>query len=172
MIQVFKTSWKGETRIGLRFPYEPTLVAKIRKIKGAYFTPELGAWHFAYTPTVYQQFLELDIPYNVVTTDGTTDRQCVPSNSDITDIGWKTSPVVVPPKVEDTTIPGEKAGIKMCYNNRHITVQLPYEEENVRFLKTLKGAWWQSKKRVWVVKATLENLEKLQDHWYLEARWL
>ena len=162
MIQVFKTSWKGETRVGLRFPYEAKLVAKIRQIKGAYYTPELGAWHLAYSPNVYQQFIELNIPFEVVTPDGTTDRKDIPSISDITDIGWNTSAIAVPPKVEDANIPVEKAGIKMCYNNGHITVQLPYVKEDVCFLKTLKGAWWHVAKRIWVIKATIDNLEKLQ----------
>ena len=49
MIQVFKTSWKGEIRVGLKFPYEKSTVAKIRQIKGAFFTPEIGAWHFKYS---------------------------------------------------------------------------------------------------------------------------
>jgi len=162
MIQVFKTSWKGEIRVGLKFPYEKSTVAKIRQIKGAFFTPEIGAWHFKYSPEIYRQFLALSLPHNVEAPIGTTDLEASRSNSDITDIGWNTSTTVVPPKVEDADIPAEKAGIKMRFNNNHITVSLPYVEEYVRFLKSLEGAWWHAAKRIWITKATIENLEKLQ----------
>lgn len=162
MIQVFKTSWKGEIRVGLRFPYEKNTVAKVRQIKGAFFTPEIGAWHFKYNPEAYREFLDLNLPYQVEAPIGTTDTESSRSKSDITDIGWNTSTTVVPPEVEDADIPAENAGIKMCFNNSHITVSLPYVEEEVRFLKSLKGAWWHGAKRIWIVKATIENLEKLQ----------
>ncbi len=163
MIIIFKTSWKGEVRIGLRFPHERMLVAKIRQIKGAYYTPEIGSWHIGYDATVYRQFLDLNLPFNVAATNGTTDGEASPSNSEITDIGWNTSATAIPPEVEEADIPVEKAGIKMRYNNGHITVELPYVEADVRFLKSLRGAWWHAPKRIWITKATIENLEKLQD---------
>ncbi len=162
MIQVFKTIWNGENRVGLRFPYEQTTVSKIRTIKGAYYTPEIGAWHMADTPFVYQQFLDLNLPFDIVATSGTTDKEANLSKCDITDIGWNTSPIAVPPIVEDVIIPAEKAGISMRYNNRHISVKLPYTEEDVRFLKSLEGAWWHSSKQIWVTKATVDNLKHLQ----------
>lgn len=162
MITLFKTTWKGEVRIGLRFGKDPLLIAKIRKIKGAYYTPEIGSWHIRYDSGTYRQFLELNIPYKVEEANGTTDWQEDQSNCDITDIGWKTSVTAVRPKEEDADIPVEKSGISMRFNNGHIAVQLPYVEEDVRFLKSLRGAWWHAAGQVWLTKATVENLEKLQ----------
>lgn len=162
MITIFKTTWQGEIRIGLRFAKDPVLIAKIRQIKGAYYTPQIGSWHIKYTPEIYQQFLRLKIPYKVENVNGTTGWQEDQTKSDITDIGWNTSVTAVRPKEEEADIPAEKSGIKMRFNNGHITVQLPYVEEDVLFLKSLHGAWWHAAKRVWVTKATIANLEELQ----------
>lgn len=40
---------------------------------------------------------------------------------------------------------------------------MPFREEDVLFLKELKG-WWQSTDRMWLVKATVANLEAIQTH--------
>lgn len=57
----------------------------------------------------------------------------------------------------------EWKGLEITYNNRHFLIKMPFREEDVLFLKELKG-WWQSTDRMWLVKATVANLEAIQTH--------
>jgi len=77
-------------------------------------------------------------PFKMELNSGTTETDVLDSSSDITDIGWKTSDTVLPPQVEVTDILAKKAGIKMRFNNGSITVDLPYVDADIRFLKTLR----------------------------------
>jgi integrase/recombinase XerD len=43
------------------------------------------------------------------------------------------------------------------YNNGSFFISIHYNEEDIRFLKTLKG-YWHSKIRKWIVKGTVEKV--------------
>ncbi len=88
-----------------------------------------------------------------------------PSESDIASIA--THPVVpsVHPSHGDskgTDIHQSKGGRSIQLTGAHFYISIYYNEDDVGFLKKLKG-YWQSKIQKWIVKGTIENLESLQE---------
>ena len=89
-----------------------------------------------------------------------------PSDSDIAGIDARrelTSQAVHPSHGDSkgTDIHLIKGGRSILYNNGNFIITIHYNEDEIRFLKALRG-YWQNKIRKWIVKATIENLEQLQ----------
>ncbi|MCB9222207.1 MAG: hypothetical protein H6615_10330 [Ignavibacteria bacterium] len=51
--------------------------------------------------------------------------------------------------------------LEITYNKRQFLIKLPFREEDVLFLKLLKG-WWHGTNKIWLIKASIKNLEALQ----------
>jgi site-specific recombinase XerD len=54
-----------------------------------------------------------------------------------------------------------KGGRSIEYSGGKFFIKINYCDEEIRFLKSLKG-FWQSKIKKWIIKATCENLENIQ----------
>ncbi|MGB4960517.1 MAG: hypothetical protein WBO36_13640, partial [Saprospiraceae bacterium] len=90
-----------------------------------------------------------------------------PSESDIASIA--TPPVVptVHPSYGDskgTDIHLVKGGRSIQLSGTNFYISIYYNEEDIKFLKGLKG-YWQSKIKKWIVKATTINLEAIQQNY-------
>ena len=51
--------------------------------------------------------------------------------------------------------------LEITYNKRQFLIKLPFREEDVLFLKLLKG-WWHGTNKIWLITASIKNLEALQ----------
>jgi len=88
-----------------------------------------------------------------------------PNESDNASIAaYPVAPTVHPSNGDSkgTDIHLSKGGRSISYNGGNFFIKIHYNEDDIRFLKSLKG-YWQSKIKKWIVKAKKENLELLQN---------
>lgn len=52
--------------------------------------------------------------------------------------------------------------VSVNLNANWLTLKLAYDREKVALIKNLRGAWWNPKQRVWLMKPLPENVEALQ----------
>jgi integrase/recombinase XerD len=112
-------------------------------------------------------FIAKDISNSTTDQSGTA---ISPIESDIAGIETThVSPSVYPSHGDSkgTDIHQQKGGRSIVYNNGNFFITIHYNQIDISFIKSLKG-YWQGKIKKWVVKGTIDNLEKIQakfDFW-------
>lgn len=164
MISISKINHKGKTRIKINFPFDYSIIQKIKTLPTARFSKSLKAWHIEYSKTEYNLLKALNLELKVEKNIGTTD--IITSKGVHTDIKSSdlTSGVFQSDKQEKPDIQINKSGIKILLNNLKFIIKFSFDLEKIDFVKQLEGAYWNKKSFAWIAKATIKNLEELQSH--------
>lgn len=114
------------------------------------------------------------VVYGVTTTTSTPDTaDAITSNGDNNGISSPGGEQAVDSSADrsktadinpDVVVYGARQEPPVCVtmNAKWLTLTLPFDREKVALVKNLRGAWWNSKHRVWLMKPLPENVEKLQ----------
>jgi len=54
--------------------------------------------------------------------------------------------------------------IEVVLSNNHFIITLKYSKEHVKKIKKINKVWWDTKAKKWICRASLYNLEKLQEY--------
>ncbi len=189
MITLSKIFHKNRFRILLQFPSDDMIIKKIRSIEGSRYSSTHGGWHIPYDKPSWKAFGELGLKFSIAhheseilasNTDQapqqlnqTNDRTTLTGTASISPASSDNAGITSEIKTEvnshhpsvgeagERDIRLEKGGREVLYSAGKFILKIHFNENDVAFLKGIRG-WWNSSVRRWVVKGTLENLEKLQ----------
>jgi site-specific recombinase XerD len=163
MLNLFKLEHAGKTYIGIRASSEEE-EGRLKTLPNYKRASSYNCGYLPYTTNDYAQLQQLNISFTI-SQSGTAD--CSESKSEITTIDRKaeSSTISVSAHTKKVTIPQVKKGIiQIEWSGKYFTVALPYQHNDVLFLKTLRRSYWHSDHKCWIVGTSIRNLEALQKH--------
>ena len=155
---------RGAHHIGLFFDYNSEITNKIKQLPTWHYSKTLRCWYIPYTNEAWHRLnaTSLNVQYDI----GTRQTAQTSANADIDELTIDSSPTTTTQKDsgnESVVINHAKHRLtNVMYQGGKLRVQLPYNKEEVAFLKSLSTTYWHSEDSVWVCKASVENLNKLQ----------
>ncbi|GLR16148.1 tyrosine-type recombinase/integrase [Portibacter lacus] len=165
MLKIFDLFHKNKRHIGINFTGGQTIKSKLLTLDNISYTATHTCYYIPYSIQDYAALRALNIPYTIITS-GTAEAS--PSLSDNSTIEVKASTLETPkPEITqlDSSISLGKAHIPaISWSGKAFITNISYELEAVTFLKSLKGSYWHSENKVWVVKSNIENLKSLQNY--------
>jgi len=127
----------------LQFPYEKEMVKLVKQINGATWSQTRRAWHIPFTIESYESLIKL-FP----------DVECgIPEFSKTSEI--HTTKESVPKSVIEKDVKIEVVG-------RKIFVSLPKNDDDIRFIISLRYSKWDSKNRQWIIPDYQGNLDLIR----------
>lgn len=168
MISIKKIEHRGEFRILLKSDFDPELKEKLRNLPSAKYSATFKSWHIAYDKEIFHAFKKLNIPFEIAQNSGTIDNP--KSNDDNADNNHTVTHENLDIASSDAVINSINAieNLRIEWNNRNFYIFISYSEIESTFIKTLEGAYWNSKYKNWVVRANENNLNALQ---YRYRKW-
>jgi site-specific recombinase XerD len=181
IVTISKIEHNERSQILLRFDYSIDTIAKIKSLPHVKYSKTYKGWYIEYSKESWAAFGKLGLEYaiekstytDIKNNENTLENKIDPSgtavspmNSDIAGIATDKQAVAttVHPSHGDskgTDIHQVKGGRSIAYNGGRFYITIHYNEDDIKLLKSLKG-FWQSKIKKWIVKATMENLEIIQ----------
>ena len=169
-----------EWRLVLFFPYSQTLIALVRTLPVRKYSDTLKCWYLPDNEQSLKALISAGLiagPDEIRPT-GTGQTEPMGETSDKTGI---TSINDVNPLPEGEKDSGNhQAGIQLTeksklesivFQGSRFIIRLPYDVDEVHFIKTLDAAYWHPKDRQWLCKGSADNLRKLQSryrYWALD----
>lgn len=140
-MKIKKITHKGEIRIAVEFPYNHEFVQKIKQISGAKWSSTLKIWHIPYSKESYNQLLSFfpDVSIEKEQSD-MAPAESVKMQNPIT----------------------EKFRVEF-YSTR-IYIYIPKNENDCRFLRTLKYSKWNSKGMRWEITNSQCNKREILNY--------
>ncbi|MEZ5032574.1 MAG: hypothetical protein R2787_14380 [Saprospiraceae bacterium] len=193
-IRIASIQHRGEARIGLWFPYNKEIMTRVRTIPGATWSASLRCWHIPDSTEGRHALEHADLSLETKTEDfsSTTPR---PTHSEKTELHSSGTTVDVPtsgalsgissteeehsvwphkdkPVAADIPVALSQGQVEIILQAQQCMIKMPYQQQDVDFLRSLAGSWWHTSSKQWMVRAIPANLEALQSHfayWTPEA---
>lgn len=172
LILLEKINRNGADRILLNMGYDESSINKIKTIAGRRYSVTLKRWHIPYDKTAYNAFLALNLPHNIIsgTTEGIHKEKVSCHNSVHTGIDDSQSSTSALPTIDivEATDIAERTDQKsttVTMSGGSFRVSIPYEQADVKFIKSLYGSYWRQADKLWVMKAVIPNAQALQDRY-------
>lgn len=166
MICISKIVHRQSIRIKLTFEYDSAIITKVKTIPSSRYSKTLRAWHIDYDKKEYNFLLSLGYIITILPQTGTTTKSenasiaSTPSGEDSPSVSFSS------PQDIKADIP-IKTGKKIVLNNQMFRFQLGYNKDDVAFIKKMERAYWNNNYLTWVIKASVKNLQLLQDRFRL-----
>ena len=169
-VKLKKIYHRGAHQIALIYPFDDNLNNSIKSITGRKYSKTHKCWYISYTKESYNKFLQKNIPFEIIETTET--RQTAKASEKISiesqvqskdhSTGEKDSGnhlVDIKPQYQDRGLK------KIVFQKGSFTIDINYKAEEVVFLKSLKGTFWNEKVFRWICKGTVKNHEMLQNRY-------
>jgi len=169
-VRLKKIYHRGSFQIALIFPYNKTLIAKVKSIPKSTYSKTLTCWYLPYDKVYYNYFLEANIPFEI-DTNAETRQTALPSdnisigNDNITTKITSTEKDSRNQLVDIKPNHPTKGLKKIVFNKGKFILSISYQEAEVAFIKSLKGAYWNEKERKWLCTGNKHNLSKIQQRY-------
>ncbi len=153
---------RGQWCIGFHYAYSKELYQQLMSLRSSLYTQTHGCVYIPYNTEAYQEFKRLNLPYEVIAPQDNISRtRQSPLESDISAI-THSDPMKEGGKL-DTDIDIESNQVdSIIWQDNHFHIHLQYAKEEVEYLKTLRGCYWQGQQKMWICKGSLKNLQSLQ----------
>ncbi len=176
MIKLEKVLHRDKTIILLKDINDNSTKEILKKLSTICYSKTYQAWYIDYSKASWNEFIQTGIAYQLPETNQNessntehkdqTGTATSPKESDIAGIGANQIEALqdVHPSHGDskgTHIHLNKGGRSIMYSGGNFFISIFYNASDIAFLKTIKG-YWQGKIKKWIVKGSLENLEKIQ----------
>ena len=148
-MQIKKIIHRNEFRIQIESNLNPTISGQIKQISGAKWSVTLKCWHIPYTKQAFAHLRKL-FP-QVIVTANTHDKK---------NEGRKESQAQRTGTPEDK----KKYGVKLEVDGRKISVSLPKNEVDTKFLLSFRFTHWNRKQFCWVIPNFPGNLDLLKKY--------
>ena len=176
-IRLKKVFHRGAFQIALLFPYNHLLKERIKAIPGSRYSKTLKCWYLPYDKAYYNYFLKANIPFEL---DTNTETRQAALKSDKISIGTEkvTDKIASTEKdsrnqLHDIKPVNDFKGLKkIVFNKGKFVISINYFKDEVAFIKSLRGAYWNEKEYKWLCAGTRHNLLKIQKryaYWSKEA---
>ena len=175
MINTSKINHRGEERLKIEFPYNESIANQVRQIKGSAWSRTQVAWHIPFTgealDELKRRFPDIELPQNII-------KKAEPAKVEpIKAEPIKIEPIKVEPvKAKPLTvkpieqIPAKQKStdtrnlIKIDVIGRKILLKMPKDENDIKFINTLKYSRWDKKMFIWEIPNYPGNLDLINDH--------
>ncbi|WP_235299599.1 tyrosine-type recombinase/integrase [Portibacter marinus] len=167
MITIFRLEHQSKPYIGIHKSIPAHERKKILLLKNIRFSKTYDCYCMPYARRYYNALVATGIQIQISQTGnaGSHTEKC-----DNNGIEHESSSSVTP-EVKDADTKEESdsesepgPGIQWSGNNFY--VRIAYSPKESIFIKNLNGSYWSKEHKNWVIKATLENLEALQDRYH------
>ena len=172
-----KLQHNEQNQLAISFEYDPKIADLIKSLPERKYSKTMSCWYLPYTKDHYEKLLALIDEANIVEafskTTGTIDdtpskdvHTGISSDHDMTE-----EPSVLPyqSEFEAADIRKTKPEItklstktSIVLNGGNFFIQTPFNPNDANFLRSLDKSYWNTRYQNWVVKATSQNLDKLQ----------
>jgi integrase/recombinase XerD len=140
----------GESRVALRFPYDKELIAIVKGIKDVRWSRTLKAWHIPFNPGFVAQIR--DILPGIEFMDSLSDDLQI-------DVNMSSE------GVKDRSHQNNRENLILVeVSGRRISIKLPKNEEDTRFLLGLRYSRWNKKQFCWIIPNYPGNLDLIKDY--------
>ncbi|HMS69740.1 MAG TPA: tyrosine-type recombinase/integrase [Saprospiraceae bacterium] len=188
-ITLSKIFHHGQNQLAISFDYHLKLVELIKTLPDRKYSKTYNCWLLPYTKEHYQKLLDLinetnnvglankTLSTGIIDTALSKDVHTgISSSHDMTE-----ESSVLPPKSEPEAadiretkpeIRQHSTKTSIVLNGGNFFIQTPYNPNDANFLRSLDKTYWNTKYQNWVVKATSQNLDKLQQrfsYWNQES---
>ncbi len=171
MILIKKIYHRAAWQIGIFMDYDKDIIEQVRSFPGRKYSKSKRCWYMSYTKESWEAIKSSGIPYRIIN-DAIETRQAA-TRSDIIDIDSQaeSKPPSKNEKVsgnhsKDISTFSERSVLhNIVYNKGLFILQISYSIEEIRFLKKLKGAYWNKAEMRWVCRATIDNLDRIQERY-------
>jgi site-specific recombinase XerD len=165
MIYISKLIHRNKVRIKLAFAFDKSYIDKLKQLPDARYSSSLKSWYIDYNKVSWNAFIRLNIPFQIEHLSGTAN--CAITQGDYTGIESNDSASVLSDKgtLRNTDIPDvTPRETVITWNNQKFYIAMAYNQEDVTFVKSLNGSWWDTNRKQWISRATPSHLEALQKH--------
>jgi integrase/recombinase XerD len=189
-IQLEPMVHRGSQRLALRFPYDEAAVAKVRQLPGRAWSRSKRCWHLpadtpresiaaALSPFVIcyadaPSFRPGLMPDDAFPADILISRPAAPASAALSghsgahdeEARGNLEADNQPPVEGGLLRPISRAaahgsGMQIDWRGGHFRIALPYQADDIAFLKSLPRAWWSPPDRRWIVKGSRAAYERL-----------
>ena len=164
MITLFDLRHNNSRWIGIRFPKDALTKSKIKSLNDIKYSRTHRCYYLPYDILAHKAFLALGLSYKVKT-NGTAEADV--SKSENSSIGVKTSNLAIPKsqqKMMDANVKlKDKNAPKIHWNGKFFLIRVDFNKNDIVFLKSLKGCYWNGKYKNWIAKSDIKNLKLLQN---------
>ncbi len=154
-MKIEKVVHKDDVRIKVEVPYNDKNLSLIKQVPGIRWSRTMHSWHIPYTKEAYGMlknlFPDIELPEKQIKS---IPKEVIPALPLITS--------EVNPKLlvkQNTT-----NNIEIYQVNRKIQVKMPKNEEDIKFIKTIRFSQWNQRLFRWELPNYPGNLEKLKDY--------
>ncbi|MFH1160446.1 MAG: hypothetical protein V1733_05805 [bacterium] len=141
-----KIDFDGETRIKVEFSYNREAFLKIKKIPDARWSKILNAWHIPYRKDVFGQlkqlFPEVEYPNKKPGLSHPAEQR-------------------KPVNTNDTE---QKSSVRVEVLGRTIIIELPKNQLDIHFIRSIRYSRWDGKQFCWVVPHYPGNLDLIREY--------
>jgi integrase/recombinase XerD len=166
-IQLQKATHRGKEIVLFKFWNREDWKNIIKKSPHVKFSRTLSAYYIPYNGEAYASFKKVDIPHKYPSQIDTTES--LPSNRAVVDIEPNSSSNVnslLGNDVGDTSISdSHKTELEIIWNAKGFSIQLPYNNDAISFIRKLEKSWWNNKVKLWYLKSSIHNLDAIQKRW-------
>ncbi len=158
----------GKAQVVLEFEPNLELQQLISKIPSVRYSSSTQMWYMDYDTKSYEALKALGYKI-IIKKPGPTVSRANTSIDSYSESQAVLSQILSPKGiVRDADIP--LTGKKIVMNNQQFQLKLPYNVSDIKFLKLLKHSYWNMQQKTWIIKATLANLEALQNEFHLWSK--
>jgi len=143
-MKISKINHRDKDRIMLQFPFDQEKVNLVKQIDGATWSQTRKAWHIPYTIESYENLIK-----QFPETDGS--------------IAEFSKPKPTAKKEVPATLPSIEKDVNIEVTGRKILLQLPKNDDDTRFILSLRYSKWDKKDRQWIIPHYPGNLDQIKD---------
>jgi integrase/recombinase XerD len=137
-MEIKKLIHREEQRISIAFPYNQEIISILKQIEGAKWSRTLRAWHL---PDNESSIINLKKAFPTLFEDAQKHTAQVKNTSQET-----------------------LQNVRLTIFNRSIRIQMPKNEKDIEFIKTLRYYRWQNESRAWIAPNYKDNIDKIKHH--------
>jgi len=163
MLVLSKVVHKNRERIKVEFDFDYKLKEKIKALPTAIYSSSMKAWHLDYNKESLDALKALGYNIIIKSSADILDNNKMQSHNKARDFNNYNSIYHKSNISTKKTIFGKK-DINIEIHNKQFFIDTPYNTKRITILKTLKSVWWNNKHKVWIAKASVGNLDILQNN--------
>lgn len=186
VVSIEKKQHRGAQRIFLTYDYlnNSLLDKAVRAIPDRQYSKTYKQWHLPYTKEAYAHLQSLPCCLHIVyqyatspnkpdeTSPHTDTTETISSKGENDGISSTNEEKAAASSTDHRQtadihkgriVTSARAPYEVTINASWLTIRLPYDAEHIRRIKSLRGAWWNTKHRVWMLHPLPENVTAIQE---------
>ena len=175
-MKIAKIYHREQDRIMLQFPYEKEKISLVKQIEGITWSQTRRAWHIPFTMEAYQSltklFPEVDgsisefsKPKIIMEREKPPHLPVIENNATVE----VAKPDSIKLKDEPYPVTAIAKDVNIEVAERKIFVSLPKNDDDTRFILSLRYSRWDSKNRQWIVPDYRDNLDLIRERFGLRV---